>query len=224
MWRSSGFDVCCLTFIFSCSAAFPSAAQSEWKPRKEKEGVQVFFRAVEGTNVKEMMIKARVEGTLSAAVALLSDIERAPEWMDQCAESRIINRRSPTDYTYYQLIDFPWPFADREYVMRCRISQDPATMAVYFRASAEPEAHPPVKGNFRIQKTNSQWKIEPDGPEHLRLEYQLKTDPGDALPAWLVNIALDKGAVKTVRFMREAILTEPYVSRRLAFVKDPVAK
>ena len=200
--------------------AWPLAAQSDWKLRKEKDGIQVFFRDGENTAIKELMIKARIEGTVSAATALMSDVEYFPDWVDNCIEARVISRRSATDYTYYQLIKFPWPFANREFVMHCRINQDPKTHAVYFRSIAMPDAHPPVKGNFRVQQTESQWKMQPDGPEHLQIEYRLKTDPGEGLPAWVVNMALEKGPINTVRFMRETLGKEPYVNKRPSFIKD----
>ncbi len=196
-------------------------AQSDWKLHKEREGVQIFFREAEDSPIKELKLKGRMEGSLSAITAMLSDIENSCSWLEKCINVHLIEKRSGNEYTFYQLIDFPWPYSDREFIMRTRITQDPASHVVHFFTTAVPDAYPEGKENFRVRKSESRWKISPDSPGFIRFEYQLKTDPGDKLPAWLVNMALDKGPMKTIRFMKGALKSEPYASRRVEFIKEP---
>ncbi len=210
-----------LIFFAWAAAGRPLQAQSEWKLRKETDGIEVYFRQAEDSNIKELKIKTRTRGTLGAAVAFISDIDNFPNWMEHCSETYIVERRSPADYTYYNLADFPWPLSDREFVMRCTTYQDPTNLAVYFLSMADPGALPPAKGFVRVQKTISQWKIEPDGAGHIRLEYYLKADPGGAIPAWMINAALDKGPIKAMQALCKAVQNEPYATRKFAFVKEP---
>jgi len=77
------------------------------------------------------------------------------------------------------------------------------------------------KNYVRVQLTVSQWKIEPDGPGYIKLEYYLKADPGGAIPAWMVNAALDNGPVKAMLALRYAVQREPYAARKLSYVKEP---
>lgn len=196
-------------------------AQDNWKLSKEVDGVQIYHRAQENQAVKALKIKTHMEGSASAAIAFLSDVNNACSWVEHCLQSFLIDKKSPTDYTFYQLIDFPWPYADREYVLHARISQDPGTQTVHLRSTAKPDAYPLTKGHFRVQTSDSHWKIMPDKPGFIRIEYTLQTDPGDALPAWIVNLALEKGPLRTIRHMRQALRTEPYASQKLDFIKEP---
>lgn len=212
-------------FCFIIVALFTTlpcaVGQAPWKLRKEKDGIQVYFRQAEDSNIKELKITARIEGSLGAAVSFISDINNFPNWMDHCRETRFIDKRSAADYTYYNLTDFPWPLSDREFVMRCTTYQDPSSLAVYFLSVADPDAIPLTKGYVRVKQTVSQWKIEPDGPGFLRLEYYLKADPGGSIPAWMINMALDGGPLKALYALRDAIRTEPYSKQKPAFIREP---
>lgn len=204
--------------LFSAGALI---AQHPWKLRKEKDGIKVFFRQAEDSNLKELKIHTRMQGSLGAAVAFISDIDNFPNWMDHCREVKYIDKRSVSNYTYYNLADFPWPLSDREFVMRCTSWQDPTSLACYFQSVADPKAIPLNKNYVRVQLTVSQWKIEPDGPGYIKLEYYLKADPGGAIPAWMVNAALDNGPVKAMLALRYAVQHEPYAARKLSYVKEP---
>lgn len=212
-------------FCFIIVALFTTLSgvegQAPWKLRKEKDGVQVYFRQAEDSNIKELKIVARIEGSLGAAVAFIGDIDNFPNWMDHCRETRYIEKRSLADYTYYNLTDFPWPLSDREFVMRCTTWQDPVSLAVHFHSVADPEAIPAAKGYVRVKHTVSQWKIEPDAPGFIRLEYYLKADPGGAIPAWMINMALDSGPLKALYALRDAVRSEPYSKRKPTFIREP---
>lgn len=209
-----------ILFVWT-AACWSLQAQTEWKLRKETDGIEVYFRQAEDSNIKELKITTRTRGTLGAAVAFISDIDNFPNWMDHCRETYVLEQRSPTDYTYYNLADFPWPLSDREFLMRCTTYQDPVSLAVHFHSVADPGALPPAKGYVRVQKTVSQWKIEPDGAGYIRLEYYLKADPGGAIPAWMINAALDKGPIKAMHALCKAVQNESYAARKLAYVKEP---
>lgn len=208
--------------LLTCLAAgLPVKGQSEWKLRKEKDGIQVYFREAAGTNLKELKILTRFEAPLSAVVALLSDVEHFPSWMDHCRDVRKLKVNSPTDYVYYNLANFPWPLSDREFVMHCRGYQNPNTLAFTFHSEAVPDFIPSDKRYVRVQETISQWRLTPGPDGALQVEYYLKADPGGAIPAWMVNMALDSGPVKAIKNLQALLQTEEYQTLRLAYVQEP---
>jgi hypothetical protein len=154
-------------------------------------------------------------------VALIGEVKNYGTWMDHCIEVKKLESSSPTDYVYYNLANFPWPLTDREYVMESRMTQNPESLIVNFRYKAVPDFIPENKRYIRVPETLSEWTIQPVQNGFLELEYYLKSDPGGAVPAWLVNIALKTQPFKTMQRLRELAQSDAYSNIRLPYIQEP---
>lgn len=211
-----------LLILFSLLFLGPVIActQSEWSLFKEEDGIKVFFREAENSNIKEVKIQTRFQAHLSSMVALIGDVKNYRAWMDHCKVVKKLESSSPTDYVYYNLANFPWPLLDREYVMKSQMTQDPENLTVHIKSVAVPDFIPRNKGYIRVPETLSAWTIQPIENGFLELEYYLKSDPGGALPAWLVNIALKTQPFKTMQKLRELAQSEAYSNMQLGYIQE----
>lgn len=196
-------------------------AQPGWTFKKETNGIKVYFRESADSRIKEIKVTLQVKATLGAAAHIITDAEQFPGWVFQCREGKILKKITESDLYYYNLANFPWPLADREFILRCTTYQDPKTLTVYSLAAAAPSLLPENQKYVRVQLAESNFKLTPLKDGMIEVEYYLKADPGGSIPAWAVNWALDIGPVKSLAKFRELAQSEIYRGFELPFIREP---
>lgn len=191
-----------------------------WKLKRDKGGVKVYMREVPGSSIKELWFTSQIEASLSSIAALLTDVEGFDEWVYAAEHSEIIRKISDQEIYYYTIIDFPWPFQNRDLVLYSRFWQDPKTLAIHSQTTSAHWLKPAVEGMVRITEADLRWTFTPLGNGQVRVDYYLRSDPAGNIPSWLVNLAADQGPLQTIASMRQALKNEKYHNRQLAFVRE----
>ena len=135
--------------------------------------------------------------SIDAAEALLTDAKQHPSWIYSCSETQILKQVNEQELYYRDLIDFPWPMSDRDVVGHLKIIRA-ADGSVTTINKAAPNYIEKNKGIVRIERNEAKWTLQPLEAQKTKMTFVLKSDPGGALPAWVINLALDKGPVQTV--------------------------
>ena len=161
-------------------------AAEEWSLDKQKDGIDVYTRPVEGSGIKEFRGVAEVDSSVDAIVGLLRDSDRFKTWFPNTPESRLLARDDNVAYQY-SVMGTPWPMADRDNVLRSVIARDEITGVVDITVTAAPDYHPTQKGLIRVQKANGTWKLEPMGPEKTHVTFTMHLEPGGGIPQWMIN-------------------------------------
>ncbi len=209
-------------FIVLLSAfTFSTFAQtSEWVLKKNKKDLEVYVRESADSPFKELKLKFNVEASMSAIVALLQDVDAIPDWVYKCTESYIVKTVNSHEELYYNLIDFPWPMDDRDMVVRNTLTQDPITKVVKSESFIAPGHIAKKEGVIRLEKLHLWWTFTPKSNGEVAIEYYLKSDPGGALPPWLVNLAIDQGPSQTIKKFRKILKTPKYKNARLDYISE----
>ncbi|MCB0558573.1 MAG: START domain-containing protein [Lewinellaceae bacterium] len=197
-----------------------SAQPGEWKLKKEADGLKVYLRDAENSNIKEVKIEAIFDASLSSIITVLKDVPAYPDWIYKCAKSERMEPGTNTSSVYYCEVDFPWPLSDRDFVAKSALRQDPGTKNVYIDVKSAPAYLPEKDGLVRIATLNIQYEFIPLSENEVKMNYRLHSDPGGALPAWLVNMAVDNGPVNTIKGMREMLKQDKYKRAKLAFLME----
>lgn len=201
-------------------AATASLAE-EWKLERDRDGVTVHTRRVEGIAFKEYKGATRVDARLSTLIAVFNDIEASTEWVDKCERMELVERVSPTETITYAYTPAPWPVKDRDAVVRSIIVQDPETKIVTITQRATPDHLPRERKAVRVERIESQWTFKPMEDGAVELTYQVLTDPGGGLPAWLVNAVSVSQPFNTVKGMREMAAREKYRDATYDYISEP---
>ena len=191
---------------------------SGWELKKEQDGVRIYTRKSAESSIKEVRLELVLEASLDNVVAVLRDPDNYASWVYNCEEARLVELKSPKTCYYYSRINFPWPLQDRDVVAHSVLTQDPATGKVMIRSVAKPDRMPEIPQAIRIARMESCWTITPLGDGRIKLENHLWSDPGGSLPAWLVNLAIDKGPTETIARLRERIKEDKYRNARLSYL------
>ncbi len=193
---------------------------SGWELKRDKGGIRVYMKTVEGSNIKKLKFETEIEASLNAIAAILTDVESFDDWVYASVKSETIEQVTDTEVYYYTEIEFPWPMSNRDIVLHSTFWQDPKTMAIHSKSSAKHFMLPEKEGIVRMTKTDLHWIVTPVGNGKVKIDYYLDADPGGSIPAWMVNLAADQGPLQTMVKFKEEIAKEKYRNAKLAFVQE----
>lgn len=162
------------------------AAEAAWSLARERDGITVHTRPVEGSGIREFRGTALVAAPLDSIRALLRDADRFKDWFPNTSESRLLERQGDVSYQY-SVLDTPWPVSDRDNVFRAETTIDPGTGTVSIRISAAPDHHPEQPGRVRVRRARGEWRLEPASPDATRVIFTMHLEPGGGVPEWMVD-------------------------------------
>lgn len=198
---------------------FPvSERPDNWVLRKDKDGVKVYTRDKEGSKLKELKIVTDCPGTLSECVSLLYDKDHLKDWVYGCVESSLLKRVSDKEMYHYQRTEAPWPVDDRDVIVHSIMNQDPTTKEITISSTCKPDYLDKKKDVVRVRDYTAVWSFAPSTNNTIHLTYYLSVDPGGALPAWIVNMAVDDGPIKTIDAMKKKL--KDYKGKKLSFISE----
>jgi len=181
-------------------AGSASAGSGDWQFVSHKDGLLLERRPAEGSLYE---IRATAESSLSPA-AIFETIWRQREhiqFVPNLKRLDLLSEAGDERVTYEQLAI---PLArDRDYTVRLQkhVDADAQRYEITF-ATANDVGPPPDKNYIRVQAIRGRWLIEagPDG-KGSTLRYEIFSDPGGAVPSWLLNRVQGEGVTKLVRAM-----------------------
>ena len=212
-------------FILLLAMAVAQPAWSDdWILSKQdvKRDIEV-YRRITPEGLQELRIVTHVNSRMSAFVALFSDVDSMPAWVHRASFVKVIEVVSDTESYAYTIHDLPWPFKDRDSVVRVVLTQDAENDAITIRAHAAPDHYPRDERYIRMTVVESFWRFTPLADGRVQVEFQGYGDAGGnsgVLPVLRDNLAWIS-TYKTVRAFREVILAPEYQSAQFLFVREP---
>ncbi len=196
-------------------------AQEEWTLRLESEGIRVYSRLAPHSSITEVRLEARVQASLTAIAAVLMDVDRYSEWIASISTSQLVARLSDRELVYYFRSELPWPFSDRESYAHMHSWQDPDTKTLYNRSNIWAAAPPPTDENVvRMPVFEAEWRCRPLPDGSVAITYHLRSDPGGALPAWLINAKLVENPLRSLKALRRRLTQPRYQNAHLAWIRE----
>lgn len=212
-----------MTFLLSIGWLAPDSLNAQddgWKLKKETEDLRVYYRNVEGSKINELRLETTVDADLNTIVALIKDVDALKVWVYKLLECKKLEKISETEGILYTVMDFPWPFSNRDLIFHAVLTQDPVTMGVTHRLEGIPDHIPHKKGRVRVPESLVSWTFTPIGPNKCSVDYILKSDPGGNIPAWIINMALEQGPIKSMKKFKELLTHEKYRNAKFAFIQE----
>lgn len=194
--------------LFSFYTSVSLAQDSEelsWDLVNEEDGIEVFTRTNEISNLKEIRIICTVKTSMEQLTDFLSEVQLYKDWTYKCSSSELLNRTSKNEFSYYITLDFPFPFEDRDLIVDSKHSIDPST-GVYHSYSLASTSSTNLNDDFiRISEFESRWEITPQEQGVLLVDYTALSNPGGDIPVWLVNLAITKGPKESMKSFIEMV-------------------
>jgi hypothetical protein len=194
--------------------------QDGWQLRKDKEGIRVFSRPVEGNGVNELKVEMTLQARMSSLVALVMDVANYPSWAFNTEETRLLKAVSAAEIYYYTLIHTPWPVSNRDLPVHLTVRQDSVSAELAMRAECIPDLVPRRKDAVRVPSSLEQWRVSPRPGGKISIVYRIRLDPGSSLPCWMVNFFSTNGPYETFYHLREEIRKPGYRDAKISFIRD----
>lgn len=185
-------------------------ADNTWQDIYSKDGLSVMWRSVDGTKMKEIRGVGILPYPAERLLAALTDVPHYPLFMPPVTESRRIWTRGGESVFY--LIANPPVIAKRDYCVHIKVSRLPGgelESAWHLTSDGCPDDQP---GLVRFRQSAGRWRLTPQSDGTTLVDYRGVTDPGGALPAWMVNRAT-ASALSKMFFSLQKAVGEPKYAR-----------
>jgi hypothetical protein len=199
-----------LSIFLAFLASVTLWAQTEnWKLRTNKNGIKVYTQKVEGSSFEAFKGETVLNCKLTTAVAVLRDIPSYPQWI-YMTDTALVLKTEGNEMYLYSVSKAPWPVSKRDVPYLSRMDQNPDTREVLISLTAVPDYIPPKPGMVRIPKANGFWKLTPIEADKVKVAYQMHSETGGSIPAWLSNMAATDAPYNILLKLHERVLLEKY--------------
>jgi len=181
-----------------------ATTQPAWDFVAEKPGIKVYTRTTKTSSIKEIMIKAEMEGRIDTLQSIVNDAINYESWVYKCSGGEPIEPTEGFNTAYAAITDFPFPMSDRELVAKSKQWKDDDGR-LHSHTFSAPDDIPLKSGIVRIRDYEAKWVMEQVDTNRIHVEYISKVDPGGNIPAWVVNLALTAGPIKTFEALMKQV-------------------
>ena len=174
-----------LSFLL-CLPALAVAEEPKWRDHGQVDGMKVELRDVPGSPFEEI----RVTATSTEPLPRLCEVifgKGAAAKNEGNFKKREVLRETATERWTYEQIAVP-VVSDRDYVVHVKIEQPAETgrCEISFRTEDDP-SRPPAPGLVRIKSVRGYWWVTPLDGGKVKIVYQVFSDPGGSVPAFLAR-------------------------------------
>ncbi|MDQ3190518.1 MAG: START domain-containing protein [Bacteroidota bacterium] len=205
--------------FFICCLLLNPIVQNDWELIRKKNNIEVYSRAVEKSEIRELRAITTVDSDLSNLVAIIHDVEYYPNWVFRASKAEVLKRVSETEFYYYQVTEAPWPISNRDMIVHVKFSQNPESKEVLVILDGVPDYIKEKPGIVRVPNFNGKWVFTPLENGTIRIIHKLFIEPKGDIPNWLVNRAAVEGPYSTLLNMKTIINKDRFSNRTFRFLK-----
>jgi hypothetical protein len=173
-------------FVLVLSVFLFASSENEWKKEFDKNGVKIYTRNASGSSVKEYRGIVEVKAPIDKCVNHVQDLKKFSKIAYKTNYSEIIKKNSDAEWFMYCVVDFPWPYDDRDFVAKYNLYNlgEGKTKIKFYTVNAVLDKKP---GLERMQGLSGSWLFESLSDNSTRITHESKA-PADGFPSWLVNM------------------------------------
>lgn len=180
-----------LVIVLSLLFGLSSTQAQSWKVAKEKNGVKIETRFIEGWSIKQYRATVYIKTTLEKAVEAYRDPVQRKAFMARSIEVSNLKEVSKNEIITYNLGNAPWPVADRDNITHSTFTK--TGNKVKISMVSIPDFIPQKSGIVRVPRSEGYWLFEDQGNGVIKVVQQSVADLGGKVPDWLVNSTIVEG-------------------------------
>jgi len=182
----------------------PAWARATWDQVSEVEGMRVERRPLSGTGRYEVRVSTSAPFPPQVIFETLWRHHEYPDFVPYLKHLTIL-KESPNEKVLYEQITMPF-VRDRDYTVKVTAEREPTTGRMQVAFVSAPEEGPPVQAtSVRVRAIQGSWTLVPTRDGGTLVTYVVASDPGGALPAWLVNRAQRTAVPALVKAMLDRV-------------------
>jgi hypothetical protein len=192
--------------FFLCLCSFYQVPDSDWSLRKNKSGIEVYTRSVEGSSFMEFRGRTIIKNvSLTEVLDVIMDIKNYGSLIPDCMNPRILEQDGKYHVIQYTQTNAPFPVKNRDSIFEqiAEIDEDGKHARVILKPL--PDYIAETKDMVRIRKGTGFWDLEADEKGNVGVTYQFHGDPGGDIPSWLANSFVVNQPFKTLGNLKSRV-------------------
>lgn len=191
----------------------------EWKEISSENGITVYSPKSydHKSGLVPIRFKALIKHNISKVITVLADNKRKSEWLPNLKTTKLLEKKSIQDFTVYYRYDAPWPFQDRDFIVRNLSTFDLNTMTVSVDIKSVEHENDPGDGESVRGIAHDGYsliKVDPSDSRYTIVEMAFINEFGGFIPNFLTNLVQKKWPYKFMDSLRKQlsktdILIEP---------------
>ncbi len=191
-----------------------------WALAKEKNGIAVYTRSVEGSAFLAFKGETVVEGSVDALVAILYDTPNAPAWLYQCRLAMTLEEVRFEENYVFHVYDLPFPVSNRQLILHStlfltergvRLDMHEANTLCDERQTGRCQKVNAFD-QIRIKRSRGHYLFVPLDEKRTKVIWQQHIEPGGSIPGWLANVLVVDIPYNSLSDLRELAREEKYRS------------
>ena len=175
-----------------------------WDLQLTKDGIMAYTRNVDHSNYVEYKIETTTEGTIEDAIHVLTNLDYYYDLYPYVKSYELLTEKKDLeDFILLLVIKAPFPAKNRIGAFKNHISSM-TSEEIILTVTEEPELVP-ESSEVKIASSYGFWKLTKVDEKRIHITSQFFTDPGGAVPAWIINQFVLKHPVNTVKTLSEMI-------------------
>jgi hypothetical protein len=192
--------------ILSFIIFFISVENSDWKLRKDENGIKIYTRAVDSSAFEEFRaITVITDVSLNEVLDIILDVEHYKSLIPDCIESRVLFRRGKYYDIHYLRMDSPWPVKDRDAIFQSETTVTDNGKLAHISLTSMGNYIDEKNEMVRMYNGSGFWEIEELPGNSIKIIYQFQSDPGGKIPGWLANSAIVSNPYKTLENLKKLL-------------------
>jgi hypothetical protein len=196
-----------LLFVFA-GISFSGLAQEKWQLIKNEDGIKVYSRRLGDEKFKEIRADFELNGTEDQLIGILQNINHQKDWSYGTKYTHLIRKKNKDTLIYYSEVSLPWPISNRDLVIELSFKKDTLNKTLVIKAKSIAGILPDKPHLVRVPFSLALWNVNVLPNKLLKVQYTFSTNPGGAMPAWLVNFAASVGPYNSFHKLKEIIRKE----------------
>lgn len=173
--------------LFTITMAF---AQGAWELAKQKDGITIHNRKMEGTKLKEYKGTVVLNASLSQVLSILQNYQMHDKFVFKAKKGSVeVLKKNGNDLYTYMVIETPWPASNRDIVTHYHTHAPAKDGSVTINVSAVKNMKPEQKGIVRVEEMKGYWKVTPLNDGKVEVIHQAYSRPGGNVPEGMANSA-----------------------------------
>ncbi|HQV21794.1 MAG TPA: hypothetical protein PLJ88_01725 [Agitococcus sp.] len=203
-------------------SAMAVVGQTNMKLILDKNGIKIWSYRLPDSPYHGFKAVTTVKSSLTGAVAMVMDTQAANRWLYRTlAVEPIQLQNNNMDFVISVVSDFPWPFKDREAIVKGKIFQDSRSHLVTIESQSLDDY--PINANHeRMPRVEGGWSFRPLGNGEVEVTMTGHADLGGTVPAIIVNLLIQEHPYHSLLAMKKIIGEARFQTVRLSAIKEPV--
>jgi len=201
-----------LMLIIVASTSF-AADRYQWKLDSFENDCQIYTSTVPGKEYIASKTTCVIPARMEVVGIILKHIEKYPEWMDDCKETKILkvvdDQNDVVIFWFRQHIAL---FPDRDMVLKSKVEMNLKNCKDIIYADLTDELkYEAGKGYVRMPSFSSVWTLEWKDREHTVVTFMADPDIGKGVPTGIANHLIKTAGYKSLKRMMKEVKKSEYI-------------